>query len=188
MHVLIGNCDPVMTKCIAHLVYKAIEGKYVLKVTSTYYAKELLEHAQNHTFDLFILVLNNIVFPSGNLPPGLRIARSVQLITHFRIFYQKPVITLAGDPSLEEKAKIAGAAFFFPLPFNPREFMDAVSQLLDKGEGEKTKEDLDKTFRKIDESLEEAAGEFVKNYIQKPGTDGNRLHIPDRDDFRDENT
>ena len=77
--------------------------------------------AQEHPFDIFILVLNNIIFPSCNLPPEKRLTKALELLGYVKTTYRTPVIALYGypdDPSFADKARTAGAKFLFRLPFD----------------------------------------------------------------------
>ena len=135
VRILIGNLDNNITAFLSTCIRDAIKDKYDLELKSTAHVDELLELAKGKSFDLSILVLNNIIFPSDNLPVEKRIERSLEVIAHLKTTYRKPIIAITGwpdDPSFDERAKHAGASFFFKLPFNPEDFQEAVSQLLAK--------------------------------------------------------
>jgi CheY-like chemotaxis protein len=134
VRVLMCDDQKDFTDFFSTLINEATGNKYDLKIKSSPYADELLEFTENGTFDIFILILNNIIFPSGNFPDENCIKKALQFVTHLRETYQRPIIALAGwpdDPSLTEKAKLSGADFFFPLPFEPDAFMEAIEKCFD---------------------------------------------------------
>ena len=125
--------DPGLREFFSDLIKEVTGNEYDMKISSTVYSNELLEFARSGSFDLFILILNNIVFPSGNISFENRIRKSLQLVAHLKNQYQKPVIALAGwphDSSLTKKAHLAGANFFLPLPFKPENFMEVIEKCL----------------------------------------------------------
>ena len=133
IRILIGNLDNNITELISTCIRDAIKDKCDLDVVSTAHSDELLELAKGKSFDLSILVLNNILFSSDNLPVEKRIESSLEVIAHLKTTYKIPIIAIIGwpdEPSFEERAKHAGASFFFKLPFNPADFRNAVSRLL----------------------------------------------------------
>jgi hypothetical protein len=132
LEVVIGNSEDVITEYIAECVKRVIEDKYDLKVRSFFCGEDLLEQAKNSAADIFIIVINNITFRSV-YPPQEHLQYSIQLITQIKTIYHVPIIALSGlsDPSLVMRSKIAGADFFFPMPFKPDTFMEAIEKCLD---------------------------------------------------------
>ena len=133
IRVLIGNLDNNITETISGFIKHAIGEKYHVIVTSTAYCDELLNLTESQAFDIFVLIINNIIFPSDNLPPEKPIEKSLQLITHLRTEYKRPIIALTGlsdDPLFSDKVKLAGADFFFRMPFSPKAFQAAITQVL----------------------------------------------------------
>jgi len=105
------------------------------KYSISSFAKELLGYAQDHEFDIFIPIINNILFSSANLPAKKRVEKALKLITHFKRTYKKPIIALFGwpdDSSFAEKAKKAGAKFAFKLPYKAENLREAVRECLNK--------------------------------------------------------
>ncbi|MBI4245048.1 MAG: hypothetical protein HY606_13235 [Planctomycetes bacterium] len=132
VEVLIGNDEPLLTDAFSEFIKKVIKDKYDLKVRSAFYGEDLLELAENSAVDIFILVLNNIMF-RPDYPLQERLENSLQLITQIKTTYGRPVISLSGlieDSSLIARAKLS-ADFFFPLPFEPDAFMEAIEKCLD---------------------------------------------------------
>ncbi len=108
VHVFISERDVV--ELFTALIKEVIKDKYDFKVTVTTYANELLEMAKHHAFDLFVLYLNNIVFPTGTQPAEARIKKALRLIIHLKAKYKKPIIGLYGwprDPAYGRQAKLA---------------------------------------------------------------------------------
>jgi hypothetical protein len=62
-------------------------------------------------FDLFILVLNNIVFPTNNMPPDKRLKQALKFVAQLKAVHQKPIIGLYGwpkEPAYGSRARTAG--------------------------------------------------------------------------------
>ena len=135
LRILIGDYQDNIGISVVAWIRFLTKDKYELKVMTALFAEELLELMQDHTFDIFIPILNNIFFLPKNLPVEKRVEKGLQLITHFRITYKKPIITLFGwpdDPSYVEKIKQAGANFAFKIPYEAEDFSEAFKKCLDK--------------------------------------------------------
>lgn len=133
VHVFISETD--VLELFTALIKEVIKDKYDFKVTVTTYDNELLEMAKHHAFDLFILYLNNIVFPSGSQPAETRIKKALRLIIHLKAKYKKPIIGLYGwpkDPTYGRQAKLAGADFVFQTPCSGEVLRQAIKECLDK--------------------------------------------------------
>lgn len=131
--VLIGNSEDAISDCFSLIIKEVIGDRYNVKVTSVSHADEILKLAQEHPFDIFILVLNNIIFPSCNLPPEKRLKKSLELLGHLKAAYSRPAIALYGypdDPSFADRARMAGARFVFRLPFDSNDFGQAIKECL----------------------------------------------------------
>ena len=96
VHVFISETDVI--ELFTALIEEVIKDKYGFKITVSTYANELLDMAKHHAFDLFVLYLNNIIFPSGNQPAETRNKKALRLIIHLKAKYRKPVIGLYGWP------------------------------------------------------------------------------------------
>ncbi len=133
VHVLIGNSEDGVGEAISLIIKHQIGDEYDLKVMSASHAEEILKLAQEHPFDIFILVLNNIIFPSGNSPSEKRLEKSLELLGHLKATYSRPVIALYGwpdDPSFADKARMVGARFVFRLPFDGNDFGQVITECL----------------------------------------------------------
>ena len=135
LRVLVCDDQDTFVEFFSACINEVIRGKYDLKVMWTLYADELLELAHSQQFDIFILILNNVCFRPLNLSVRGRVENVWQLVTHLRTMYRRPVIALSGQPDKspfsEENAKLAGASFFFPLPFKVEDFKEAIEKCLD---------------------------------------------------------
>ena len=134
VRVQIGDAfEDGFTDIFSDLIKKVVKDKYDLKLGSSSYGQELLELAENGAIDIFILIMENILFSSGD-SVGDRLVQSVQLVTQIKAAYGRPVIVLTGlttrHSSLMAKAKLA-ADFFFPIPFQPVAFMEAFQRCLE---------------------------------------------------------
>ena len=132
-NVLISESD--MENWLTDIVKDLIEDKYDLKTTKTIYADELMKLTRHHTFDLYVLFLNNIIFPSVNLPAESRIKKALWLVTHLKAKYKKPIIGLYGWPNnltFRRQAKKAGADFVFQVPCPIDSFKEAIEKCLEE--------------------------------------------------------
>jgi hypothetical protein len=130
--VLIGNHDDSMiSEVILHCV--ACCGEYEVVATSVRYAEEVVIRAQTQEFDLCIVVLNNLFYPTSPSSPEGFMENALKFITQLKHASQSPVIAFTGwpdDPSFGGKVVRAGANCFFWLPFPPADFMEAVKKCL----------------------------------------------------------
>lgn len=134
VRILISDLPNNVSESLSDVIKQVIGDKYDSKFVTTPYAHELLEFAEGHMFDIFILILNNIILLSENVSTQNRLEKSLEIVTHLTEKYRRPVIALAGwpdDPSFAERAKLAGARFFFRLPVKPKDFGVAVEQCLE---------------------------------------------------------
>ncbi len=135
LHILIGDYQDNIGTSVVDQIKLLIKDNIELNIMTTHFAKELLELMITQEIDIFIPILNNIFFPTENLPREKRVKKAMQLISNFRTTYKNPIIALFGwpnDPSFAEKAKKAGANFAFKLPYKPEDFSEAVKKCLDK--------------------------------------------------------
>lgn len=103
-----------------------------LRFRSASYGEDLLEFAENRAVDIFILILNNIMFHSPLQPPQDRLDCSLQLLTQIKKTYGKPIIALSGwvkDTSFIEMVKLS-ADSFFQLPVETNALGEAIEKCL----------------------------------------------------------
>jgi len=110
------------------------QGRYnITGFLPAFKASETLNFAETQMIDVFILILNNIIFSSGNHPFENRIEKALKFLTFIKETYAKPVIVLFGkpdDPSFEKRVKDAGADFVFRMPFEWKAFNKAFESCL----------------------------------------------------------
>jgi hypothetical protein len=132
IEILIGNFMEPLTKILSEMIKGTLKDKYDLRFRSASYGEDLLESAASHIVDMFILVLNNIMFHAPLDPNQDRMELSLQLLNQLKTTYEKPIIALSGwleDTSFIERAKLS-ADFFFPLPLKKDGFGDAIKKCL----------------------------------------------------------
>ena len=96
-------------------------------------ATEISDLAETRNIDVFILTLNNIIFPSRTLPFEDRIESSLKFLTFIKKTYGRPIIGLFGlpdDPSFKARAEAAGADFVFKIPFKIQPFLTAFQRCI----------------------------------------------------------
>ena len=137
LRVLLGDIeDNIFQDNMLSSIFKEIYSeKYGIKIMSSEYADEILQLAKNHTFDLYILILNNILVPPRNQISESAIHEVLRLVTRLKIIYEKPIIGLYGWPydlTFPEHAIRAGVDFVFTLPIQLEEFKKGIKKCLDK--------------------------------------------------------
>ena len=129
--VLIGNHEDSYSQIIIHCI--ACSGEYEVVATTTGYAEKVVMRAQSQEFDLCIVILNNLIYPTSCSSSEEYTERALKFVTQLKRASQSPVIAFTGwqdDPSFGERVKQAGASYFFWLPFPPSEFISAVKKCL----------------------------------------------------------
>ncbi len=132
--ILFGNSNDDLVKVLTRCIEEEFSNQYsfVFEIEDT--DSEILRIAKSHDFDIFILVLNNIMFESGNAPAEERVGKkALQLVTYLVQTYKKPVIGLYGwpdDPSYPDRVLKAGASFVFQLPMDMKDFLKTVKKCL----------------------------------------------------------
>ena len=119
---------------LCELINEITHDRCELKVAVTTYADELLDLAKRRPFDLFVLFLNNIIFPDVNQPAEERIRKALWLVIHLKARYRKPILCLYGypnDPNYGRQAKLAGADFVFRSPCDPESLKEALEECLE---------------------------------------------------------
>jgi CheY-like chemotaxis protein len=107
------------------LISDVLGERYFVNVACFDYWEDLFETAQQHSFDLAMVVFNNMRFSSYAETTDLD--RGLDAIRHLKTSYQKPVIVFSGwyTMDLPERVKEAGADAFFGLP-EPLEQLEPV--------------------------------------------------------------
>jgi hypothetical protein len=133
LNVLVSEED--LQESFAGIIADVISGTCELKlrVNTSTHALQIMALAGRIHFDLFILMLNNIAFPTGNMPPDKRTKQALKFVAQLKARYQKPVIALYGWPKGEaygRRAKMAGADFVFGSPPKAEELRAAIVECL----------------------------------------------------------
>ncbi len=129
--VLIGESDDVIVELLTNIIQAEIGDTIPIKVLGTHKGVELPGIAEVNPIDLFVPILNNLVFPGGHHKE-----RALRLVTYFKKQYGIPIIAMAGPAELAGPAKEAGADYFFKMPFGVAEFQEAVRRCLMVKSGE----------------------------------------------------
>jgi hypothetical protein len=133
LRILMSTNEPGFTEVLTGLLRTGIGHKYNLLIEEIPEANKLLEHAQSVPIDIFILILNNMLIPGASYSSHSRVKEALNVLSHIKKKYKKPVIAMAGwpdDPGFGEEARSAGANFFFRLPFEGQEFQQAVESCI----------------------------------------------------------
>ena len=134
LHVLLSEEDlqELFSAIIADVISSTRELK--LRVHTSTHAFHIIGLAARIHFDLFIFFLNNIVFPTANMPAEERVTQALKFVTQLKTRYQKPISGLYGWPKEEaygRRAKMAGADFVFIIPEKPLKLRAAVADCLE---------------------------------------------------------
>ena len=132
-HILIGNCEDLLSDFIETLFQEACAGQAAVQCTRTAWIAVFVRHGSDRDFDLVIQVPHNL-FPelSTSTPLGL-IGESICALRTLKANRPAPVIALV---ALDARARYepllldAGADCVLELPFDGDELRCAVSRLL----------------------------------------------------------
>ncbi len=128
--VLIGDSEPILIEYVSELIEGVVGDDCKVEVSASHEADELLALAESRSTDLFVLCLNNVLFPAGNMPPAVRIQQALRLISDLKERFDRPIIALSGLPQYTRQATMVGADYSFDRPFDLDDFRDAVKGCL----------------------------------------------------------
>jgi len=171
MHVFIS--EEFQVELFSGLISEVTRDRFDLKVAVTTYANELLGLAKRRPFDLFVLFLNNVIFPDENPPGEDRIRKALRLLIHLKARYRKPITCLYGypdDPSYGRQAKLAGADFVFRAPCDAAPLREALEECL--GDTLRPKILLVDDELTILDGLKWAFGDYSDTFSVLTATDG----------------
>jgi CheY-like chemotaxis protein len=135
IRLLIGNIEPNFDHMLSVIITKLLGGEYDLSVVTARDGDELLRLAEEHSFDIFILVTNNILFKRKNVTIKDRGRKVLEIIAHLKATYGKPIIAASAfwtkDTSFAKKAKLAGVSCYLDMPFKSEEFLEPFCRLLE---------------------------------------------------------
>lgn len=123
--------DGLMEEILCEFVKSKISYKYNIKDRGSYYGDELLEFAETGAVDIFILNPNCIMNPGETLGLHGRLEHSYKIITQIKTMYPTPLIIAHSSLGYQaERAKLAGADFYFDDPIILEDFMEAIEKYL----------------------------------------------------------
>ena len=131
LRVFIADSQDGVGGVVAAILREEFQQVFDLRVFFTRCAADLMQAADERCFDLFILNVDVIYFPSRlNFISALdfRKKKSLQVVKHISTNSNRPVIVLYawGDPVFEKN--IAGARYAFELPCSVYELREAIRQ------------------------------------------------------------
>ena len=131
LKILIGGTG--LVQFVSAIVQEIVNGKGDLKITVERHADKILETAKDRGIDVFILLLDNIIFASDVVPEESLVYKALRLVIHLKAKYKKPIIALCGwsqGPHFPRRARMAGADFVFPIPCYEEELKQAIGKSL----------------------------------------------------------
>jgi hypothetical protein len=131
LNVLIS--EEFLQEPIRQIIEDVIKGKWSLRAVTSTYADEIHRQSEETKFALFVLFLNNIIFPKDNFPSEHRFYKALRMVSQLKTRYKRPIIAFYGRPDgLEygEKAKLAGADFVMRAPCGVSEIREAIEECL----------------------------------------------------------
>jgi len=131
LNVLIGNYEESINTLISEMVKEVIQDKFDLTILTCSHSENILLEADENPIDLFIIIINNIIFPSASTIQD-SVENPLQLLAHIKTKYQKPIIALSGwsdNSTLSDEVKYL-SDFFFLLPFEPDSLGEAIEKCL----------------------------------------------------------
>jgi len=124
--------DGGIGEVLCEVIRSKISDKYNVKDRWSYYGDRLLEFAETGAVDIFILNLNCITNSGETLDGHGRLQHSYKIITQIKATYPTfLIIAHSGWGNQAERAKLAGADFYFEDPMNLEDFMEAIEKCLD---------------------------------------------------------
>ena len=124
--------DGFIGELLCKFIRSKISDKYNVKDRWSYYGDKLLEFAKTGAVDIFILNLNCITNSGETLSPGERLEHSYKIITQIKTTYPSlSIIAHSAWSNQHERAKLAGADFYFQDPIKLENFMEAFEKCLE---------------------------------------------------------
>ncbi len=132
-HILIGNCEELLTDFIEALFREACGSQATVQCTRTARVADFVEEGCNHDFDLVVQVPHNL-FPAVSAPTPIGLlGESIRALRAIKAQRPVPVIAIVApaeraryEPLLLE----AGADCVLELPFGGDELRAAINRLL----------------------------------------------------------
>ena len=137
VHISMSMDEPDLMPMLTDAIQKGLCSQFDLAIAEHVTVGRLLSHAEQSSVDLFILMLNNLIFADTRLFDNTPRWRSFEVVSRLKAIYGKPIIAFAASwpdemssAEVEEETIKAGANFFFLLPPDKQSFIDAVEQCL----------------------------------------------------------
>jgi CheY-like chemotaxis protein len=135
IRVLIGSFEPNFDYMFSTIIRRRLGGEYELSFMTAGYGEDLLKLAEEHSFDIFILVTNNILFKRKNVTIKDRGRKVLEIIAHLRATYEKPIIAASAfwtkDTPFAKGARNTGVSCYLDMPFKPEEFLESFCYLME---------------------------------------------------------
>ncbi len=128
-HILIGNCELPVTVQMTILISKMVNDQDKFSFTDTGDLAEFIALSEAGSYDLFILVFNNVSWNGA----GSRNDKAIEVIERIRSRGNAGMIALScwwKETEFPDKIRRAGSDFFFALPFDIPDFLQAVRKCL----------------------------------------------------------
>ncbi len=137
VRILSSELDDGIRECLSGFVHEvANEGiSVVTLIPSTVHENDLLEKAAEQRWDLAMLILNNIMYSSGERSAPAIIRDAGNLVHKLKQLFGKPILCFYGwldDPALINIATNAGADGVFRLPCSREDLFPALRRCLDQ--------------------------------------------------------
>ena len=132
-HILIGNCEDLLSDFIAALFQEVCEGQAAVRCTRTARVGDFVRQGCDAEFDLIIQVPHNLLPELTPPTPMGLLGEAIHAIRAIKSKRPAPVIALV---ALEERARYepllleAGADCVLELPFEGDQLTSAVTRLL----------------------------------------------------------
>ena len=127
--ILIGNCEPPVTVEFTIVISKMVNDEDRFSFTDTGDLAEFIALSEARTYDLFILVFNNVRWNGA----GSRNDKAIEVIERIKSRGNAGMIALScwwKETEFPDKVRRAGADFFLALPFETLDFLQAVRKCL----------------------------------------------------------
>jgi len=132
LHVLPGNCEPILTKMVTTLVSMKVGDQAKVSFSDSGDLAEFIGLSDARSFDLVILALNNLLL-KNNDRSGSRIDRDSKAIERIKSRGNARVIALSAlcdGPEFPDRVSLSHVDFFFTMPFQPAETRAAIRRCL----------------------------------------------------------
>ena len=125
--VALGGHHDGLTELFTVLTRHTIGDECRLKLVEADFADQLLDAAQRDAFDLFIILLNPTLHYSPESTSANRLD-DLAILSRLKSVYGKPLVVVHNGCAgyTEEALRQAGADAVFGMPFDCREFEDAL--------------------------------------------------------------